>query len=120
MVPEERISHFLETLDKVTKIFASMEYCCEDSSLTKFDLLALKVISDQKGLIMSQLAEKLGVGMSTATGIIDKLVEKGLVNRQRNHGDRRVVKLMLTAEGEEIAISHQRQKIEIVKRAWEK
>ncbi len=119
MTTQENINRFLKALNEITKVFASMEYCHEDPSLTKFDLLALTVISKQKELIMSQLAENLDVGMSTATGIIDKLVGKGLVKRERNHGDRRVVKVKLTIKGEKIAMSHQEQKAEIIKRLME-
>jgi len=115
MVTEENINRFLEVLESVTKIFASIEYCREDPSLTKYDLFALDVIYNQKGIIMSQLAKKLIVGMSTATGIIDKLVNKNLVERRRNHDDRRLVKLMLNTRGNEIAISHQNRKAEIVR-----
>ena len=113
------VNRFLGTLNGITKVLASLECCCEDMSLTKLELLALSVISNQKELIMSQLAGNLGVSMSTATGIIDKLVEKELVSRERNHGDRRVVKVVLTAKGEEIAISFQKQKEEMVKRIME-
>ncbi len=119
MTTQENINRFLKALNEITKVFASMEYCREDLSLTKFDLLALTVISNQKELIMSQLAENLDVGMSTATGIVDKLVEKELVKRERNHGDRRVVKVKLTIKGEKIAMSHQEQKAEIIKRLME-
>jgi len=115
MVTKENINRFLEVLEDITKVFTSIEYFQDDPSLTKYDLLALDVVYNQKGIIMSQLAKKLIVGMSTATGIVDKLVEKNLVERRRNHDDRRVVKLILTKKGNEAAISHQNKKMEIVK-----
>ena len=119
MIPQENVNRFVQAFNDITKVFASLECFIEDPTLTKLELLALNVISCQKELIMSKLAENLSVSMSTATGIIDKLVEKELVNRERNHGDRRVVKVVLTAKGEEIAISFQKQKTEMVKRIME-
>ncbi|ODS38468.1 MAG: hypothetical protein A7316_07885 [Candidatus Altiarchaeales archaeon WOR_SM1_86-2] len=115
MVTKENIDRFLETWNKITRVFAAMECFREDPGLTKLELLALSAICNREELIMRQLAEHLGVSMSTATVVIDKLVEKGLVGRERNHGDRRVVKVKLTEKGEKIAVSFQRQKAGIIK-----
>lgn len=65
---------------------------------------------------MSKLAKKLGVGFSTATGIIDRLIEKKLVTRERNHGDRRVVKVSLTKKGEKTVFDYQKQKKEVIEK----
>lgn len=45
---------------------------------------------------MGALAEALGIGISTLTGIIDRLVEQGLVARTVDPRDRRVVIVRLT------------------------
>lgn len=58
---------------------------------------------------MTRLAESLGVRLSTATGIVDRLVARRLVHRVRNHGDRRIVRLSLTAQGKRIASTHAKQ-----------
>ena len=50
---------------------------------------------------MSDLASNLGVTLATATGIVDRLVEKGHVTRESFPGDRRVVMCRLSKEGEE-------------------
>lgn len=49
---------------------------------------------------MGEMAEALGVALSTATQIVERIEKRGLV--QRSHGDpddRRVVRLGLTGEG---------------------
>ena len=81
-----------------------------DINLSKPELLTLESISKQKELIMSRLVKELGVGFSTATGIVDRLIKKKLVNRERNHGDRRVVKVSLSKRGKEIVSAYQEQK----------
>jgi DNA-binding MarR family transcriptional regulator len=48
---------------------------------------------------MSTLASGLGVTLATATGVMDRLVEKGFVSRQNEPGDRRVVLCRLTDTG---------------------
>jgi DNA-binding MarR family transcriptional regulator len=48
------------------------------------------------------LAAALAVNPSTATRMCDRLVGKGLVRRHRQAGDRRSVRITLTAAGREL------------------
>jgi len=48
---------------------------------------------------MTELVEYINVPMSTATGIVDRLVKKGYIARERSEADRRIVVLKLTEEG---------------------
>jgi DNA-binding MarR family transcriptional regulator len=51
---------------------------------------------------MSELAGSLGVTLATATGIMDRLVERGLVTRENQPNDRRVVMCKLSENGLEM------------------
>jgi len=51
-------------------------------------------------LPMSRLAEFLDVGLSNATGLVDRMEERGLVERTRESDDRRVVLVGLTPLGQ--------------------
>ncbi|RPJ63393.1 MAG: MarR family transcriptional regulator [Dehalococcoidia bacterium] len=51
---------------------------------------------------MSELAGSLGVTLATATGIADRLVERGLLTRENDKDDRRVVMCSLSGHGQEI------------------
>jgi DNA-binding MarR family transcriptional regulator len=48
---------------------------------------------------MSRLAEGLNVSLSNATGLIDRIEERGFVERTRVPEDRRIVKIRVTPEG---------------------
>jgi DNA-binding MarR family transcriptional regulator len=48
---------------------------------------------------MSRMAELLDVSFSNATGIVDRMEEKGLVERVRVPDDRRVVLVRISAGG---------------------
>ncbi len=48
---------------------------------------------------MSDLAECAQVSQTSLTGVVDRLVERGLVERIRSEEDRRVVEVALTEEG---------------------
>ena len=51
---------------------------------------------------MSSLAASLGVTMATATGIVDRLVDREIVTRENSKEDRRVVVCRLSASGQEL------------------
>ncbi len=48
---------------------------------------------------MRVLAEGLDVSQASATGIVDRMEQRGLVERHRDDEDRRVVRVALTEEG---------------------
>ena len=51
---------------------------------------------------MSVIASDLGVSLATATGVVDRLVQRGLVAREGDPEDRRVVLCRLSEKGEEV------------------
>lgn len=51
---------------------------------------------------MSQVAEKLCISRGAATQILDTMAAQGLVNRQPDQHDRRVVRLKLTTKSRKI------------------
>lgn len=113
MTSLENITRLLEAFDSISKAFASMDSVSGDINLGKPELLSLEAISKEEAIIMSELAERLGIGFSTATGIIDRLTEKKLVRRVRNGVDRRVVRIVLTEKGKKVNLAYQKQKKEV-------
>ena len=63
---------------------------------------ALVVLAAQGPQGTAELAAALAVNPSTATRMCDRLVRKGLVRRQRVVGDRRTVRIALTAAGRDL------------------
>ena len=73
---------------------AAEKKTCSDSplsALTYNDIRVFEAIEIRRRLNMRDLAGELDLPMSTLTGIVDKLVEKGFVKRDRCHQDRRDV-----------------------------
>ncbi|MDB5077502.1 MAG: putative MarR family transcriptional regulator [Chloroflexi bacterium] len=68
-----------------------------DLTMPQFKLLLL--IASCQGLRVGDLAQRLGVTPPTVTTILDRLVEHGLVRREDDPVDRRLVIARLTAEG---------------------
>src|SRR6266851_2978575 len=63
---------------------------------------ALSLLLVQDGMTIGTMSQKRGVDAPTATGIITRLEQNGLVERRHNREDRRVVKIYLTDEGRDI------------------
>jgi len=61
-------------------------------------LVAIK--ESRSGCTMSQLADQTNQVSATMTGIVDRLVERGWVERHRNPADRRTVVVRLTEAGQ--------------------
>lgn len=69
-----------------------------DSTLPRFDVLAT-LDRYRDGLRMSELSAALKVSNGNVTGIIDRLVNEGLVTRKLVDGDRRAMLVKLTPDG---------------------
>jgi len=63
-----------------------------------YTLLELK---NNRDLTMNELSLRLNIASSTASRIVDKLVQNGYIQRVRSEIDRRVVEVSLTSEGQE-------------------
>ncbi len=66
-------------------------------SMTHWHVLIL--LARHGEISMSRLADVLGVSLSNATGLIDRLEERGLVDRVRVPDDRRVVLVRVSDQG---------------------
>jgi DNA-binding MarR family transcriptional regulator len=67
--------------------------------MTFSQLRVLFLLREDGALTMSRLAEALGVTGATASGIVDRIERRGLVERVHRADDRRVVECTLTEEG---------------------
>jgi DNA-binding MarR family transcriptional regulator len=63
---------------------------------------ALVVLAARGPQGTAELAAELAVNPSTATRMCDRLVRKGLIRRHRQAGDRRSVRITLTAPGRDL------------------
>ncbi len=71
-----------------------------DTTLPRFDVMAVLYRSEE-GLKMSELSGELRVSNGNVTGIVDRLVNEGLIIREPVPGDRRAMLVRLTDEGRE-------------------
>ena len=65
-------------------------------------LLALKGLIQQERVTVRDLAERMQLRHHSVVGLINRLVERNLIERSRGGHDRRQVYLHLTSKGEEV------------------
>ena len=69
------------------------------SGVTGAQLWALQELLEQPGLRVGELANLMALHQSTASNMIDKLESAGLLRKERNNADQRVVRLYLSDSG---------------------
>jgi len=67
-------------------------------TLPRFDVLAA-LYRQPDGLLMGELSQVLMVSNGNVTGIVERLVGEGLIERDRRNGDRRTSIVRLTPKG---------------------
>lgn len=67
--------------------------------LTMQQVRVLGCVVKEPGLSGHELGDRIGVSAPTASGLVERLVEKGLISRTDDPGDRRVRRLHPTEDG---------------------
>jgi DNA-binding MarR family transcriptional regulator len=69
-----------------------------DVTLPRFDLMA-QLYRAPKAMTLGELSQRMMVSNGNVTGLVDRLVEQGLISRRPSPKDRRAQFVSLTAEG---------------------
>ena len=91
------LSDALSELIRVVQFRDRDRACCYDISVSQ--CYALKGVVDADGLTVNDLAAHLYLDKSTASRLANSLDEKGLIARERDSEDGRVVRLVPTPQG---------------------
>jgi DNA-binding MarR family transcriptional regulator len=84
--------------------------------LTGPQLAVIKMLEPVGKLSLSELSWKIRARNSTVTGIIDRMEREGLVERRRSDNDRRVIHIVLTRKGRELAREIDVQPVQLFRR----
>lgn len=92
--------------DNILRIMDRVKAChlqeAEKHNLTKVQVFALYSIARHGELPMGQVAHVLHCDASNVTGIVDRMVTQGLIERHECPTDRRAKRLKLTEKGQQI------------------
>jgi DNA-binding MarR family transcriptional regulator len=74
----------------------------EAVKLNKQECRVINVVGQFQPLMMREIAERAKLSITNTTGIVDKLVKRKCLHRDRADEDRRIIRICLTPEGEKI------------------
>jgi DNA-binding MarR family transcriptional regulator len=104
---KQRLRVWLRLLDRNREILGQLRASLRtefDTTLPRFDVMAT-LDRYREGLRMSHLSAHLKVSNGNVTGIVDSLIQEGLVTREIDHDDKRAATVRLTPHGiEQFAI----------------
>ena len=92
--------------DRINKIQSQKFAAIDNDAVTELSmsqLNAIKILWQSGELTMNELAEQLAVSPPSASAMVDRLVEKGVINREHSTKDRRKVVVRISPEAEKIA-----------------
>jgi len=97
-------------LSYLKKFFFPEDWLDLDLNFSKVEVLTLLLVDRRGEVSMSRICEEMNMPMSTATGIVDRMVKKELLQRERSESDRRLVLISLSEKGKEV-INHWKEVI---------
>jgi len=95
---------FVEAFDGLVRqvIVPNSHKAAQDLQMGPQDVRALIWLGRRERCLMTDFAKGVGVPLSTATHLANRLVEKGVMLRERSEQDRRVVSIGLSALGKKL------------------
>ena len=94
--------HIIRRLQQISSSIFAQHMRDAGFDLTSPQFATLSILQDQPNIDQATLASAIAIDRATIGGIVDRLVAKGLVQRQTNPQDRRARVLSLTDEGHRI------------------
>ena len=101
MIKDELVESTLQLTDKAFRdLFPILpkEWLSLDLTMPQLKVVLLLFTNGPER--MGTIASALGVSLATATGVVDRLVEKDMVTREGDPNDRRIVLVRLSGKGE--------------------
>lgn len=96
MITTEKLAEELLTLGRILR---GLSHPVKRAEMTPEQYWLLRVLSRSGPLSIGELANELGIAMSSATSACKRLEKAGLLTRERRVEDERIVQVTLTEQG---------------------
>lgn len=97
----ENLHKAVTVLMKALKIAEkNVQVAHQELNFVAADIATLRYLTDHPDCMLSDLANHLRVVPTTASSVVDRLVERGFVSRERPETNRRSIALRMTPEGQ--------------------
>jgi len=122
-MPKNRTFYYETEIAKIAgaihrELSHRIDCICSGGRLTISHMVILELLVKRKSSNMSELSKSLNLTMPAATAIIDKMIELGLVKRDRPAEDRRIVDISLTKKGSDSAKKVIKSRHDIIKEVF--
>jgi len=97
----DRILYALRRIIRAADVYSRQ--LAGEYHITVPQLVCLNTVVQQGPMTPTQIGKAVHLSTSTLVGIIDRLEKKGLIQRERDARDRRLVNISTTAEGRQLA-----------------
>src|SRR6202162_6250461 len=97
---EREVVTQFQTLTRTLKATAGTAWM--EIDLTIAQLRTLLILAEEGPLVIGQIAQRLGIGLSTGGHLVDRLVQAGLAERTEDSEDRRRTLARLSPAGEDL------------------
>ncbi|MDR9852631.1 MarR family transcriptional regulator [Paenibacillus sp. VCA1] len=103
MNSQEQIIELLYSFRQVNLSFYQMFWKDADMlGTTWIQYLVLRTLRKHPDIGLTELADFILIGNSTTSGVVNRLVKAGMVERKRSEADRRSITLRITEKGDEL------------------
>jgi DNA-binding MarR family transcriptional regulator len=109
----KEMARMLPTLMRA--VTSRMEALLTKENLAVSHIVVLDMLKEKGSCTMGELAQALSLSMGAVTGIVDKMIEMGLVERERSTEDRRVVKVGIVEKGKALASDVNKMRVDATK-----
>lgn len=94
------VGHIAETTSK--QISEAFGRRLQNTGITRIQWIALYYVNNNKVISQRELSNLMNVKDSSAGRLIDRLERDGLIERNRNDSDRRIIYISLTEKGSKL------------------
>ncbi|MBM7645756.1 DNA-binding MarR family transcriptional regulator [Scopulibacillus daqui] len=96
----EKVHQIMKSFKEVNRaLYYMLLEESDELNLTVIQFQVLYFLDQSPNASLGQLSEELLVGNSTMSGIVERLVKAGLIERERSASDRRTLTMRLTPKG---------------------
>jgi DNA-binding MarR family transcriptional regulator len=100
-VNQKTVEEFIHTSREVRKILEKKSSIdCNEKVVPRLQFFALKSIAQNEGITVGELSKVLMMSSGSVAQLIDRLINKGWINKAMDIHDRRIFHLSLTSKGE--------------------
>ncbi|MFC4307259.1 MarR family winged helix-turn-helix transcriptional regulator [Cohnella boryungensis] len=103
MEENERIQRIFSSFRELNQAFhQTILQTTQRLGITPVQYFVLSIVGEKPGIGLNELSEKIHSVTSTTSGIVERMVRSGWLERERPESDRRSIRLTLTSEGEQL------------------